>query len=75
MRLLAQFDEDLYPVQKITLGIVTGNVIGPQDKIRLLRITITPLDLPERWVLKKKKKQALGRQEEIIIRLIAGTGL
>ncbi|KAB5533258.1 hypothetical protein PHYPO_G00129710 [Pangasianodon hypophthalmus] len=48
MRLLAQFDEDLYPVQKISFRIVTGNVIGPRYKIRLLRITITPLDLPER---------------------------
>ncbi|XP_053530734.1 lipase member H isoform X2 [Ictalurus punctatus] len=48
MRLLAQFDEDLYPVRKISFRIVTANVIGPQYKIRLLRIMITPLDLPER---------------------------
>uniref|UniRef100_A0A8C1A9K6 Lipase, member Ib n=2 Tax=Cyprinus carpio TaxID=7962 RepID=A0A8C1A9K6_CYPCA len=43
-RLLAQFDEDLYPIQKISLRIVTGNVIGPRYKIRLLRIRITPLE-------------------------------
>lgn len=47
-RLLAQFDEDVYPVQKISLRIVTGNVIGPRYKIRLLRIRITPLEKPDR---------------------------
>ncbi|KAG1943930.1 lipase member H-like [Pimephales promelas] len=45
-RLLAQFDEDLSPIQKISLRIVTGNVIGPRYKIRLLRIRITPLENP-----------------------------
>jgi len=47
-RLLAQFDEDLSPIQKISLRIVTGNVIGPRYKIRLLRIRITPLENPNR---------------------------
>ncbi|XP_062377985.1 lipase member H isoform X1 [Sardina pilchardus] len=47
-RLLAQFDEDLYPIQKISLRIVTGNVIGPRYKLRLLRIRITPLNKPDR---------------------------
>ncbi|XP_057178568.1 lipase member H isoform X2 [Triplophysa rosa] len=47
-RLLAQFDMDLYPVQKISLRIVTGNVIGPRYKIRLLHIRITPLEKPDR---------------------------
>ncbi|XP_042561873.1 lipase member H isoform X2 [Clupea harengus] len=47
-RLLAQFDEDLYPIQKISLRISTGNVIGPRYKLRLLRIRITPLNQPER---------------------------
>ncbi len=47
-RLLAQFDEDLDPIQKISLRIVTGNVIGPRYKIRLLRIRITPLENPNR---------------------------
>uniref|UniRef100_A0A671T625 Lipase, member Ib n=1 Tax=Sinocyclocheilus anshuiensis TaxID=1608454 RepID=A0A671T625_9TELE len=47
-RLLAQFDEDLYPIQKISLRIVTGNMIGPRYKIRLLRIRITPLENPNR---------------------------
>uniref|UniRef100_A0AAY4ANS5 Lipase domain-containing protein n=1 Tax=Denticeps clupeoides TaxID=299321 RepID=A0AAY4ANS5_9TELE len=47
-RLLAQFDEDLYPIQKISLRIVTGNVIGPRYKLRLLRIRISPLDKPHR---------------------------
>ncbi len=47
-RLLAQFDEDLDSIQKISLRIVTGNVIGPRYKIRLLRIRITPLENPNR---------------------------
>ncbi|XP_060950171.1 lipase member H [Limanda limanda] len=47
-RLLAQFDEDLQQVQKISIRINTGNVIGPRYKIRLLRIRFTPLDRPER---------------------------
>ncbi|KAA8580522.1 hypothetical protein FQN60_013480 [Etheostoma spectabile] len=29
-RLLAQFDEDLHPIQKISMRINTGNVIGPR---------------------------------------------
>ncbi|XP_062841296.1 lipase member H [Trichomycterus rosablanca] len=47
-RLLAQFDQDLYPVQKVSFRIVTGNVIGPRYKIRLLRMRITSLDQPDR---------------------------
>ncbi|KAM6907983.1 lipase member H [Lycodopsis pacificus] len=47
-RLLAQFDEDLQQVQKISMRINTGNVIGPRYKIRLLRIRFTPLQRPER---------------------------
>ncbi|XP_039982221.1 lipase member H-A isoform X2 [Xiphias gladius] len=47
-RLLAQFDEELPHVQKISLRINTGNVIGPRYKIRLLRIRFTPLERPER---------------------------
>lgn len=47
-RLLAQFDEDLQQVQKISIRINTGNVIGPRYKIRLLQIRFTPLDRPER---------------------------
>nr|XP_057915428.1 lipase member H [Doryrhamphus excisus] len=47
-RLLAQFDEDLPHVQKISLRINTGNVIGPRYKIRLLRIRLTALERPER---------------------------
>nr|XP_019933581.1 PREDICTED: lipase member H-like [Paralichthys olivaceus] len=50
-RLLAQFDEDLQQVQKISLRINTGNVIGPRYKIRLLRIRLTPLEHPERPVM------------------------
>lgn len=48
-RLLAQFDEDLPQIQKISMRISTGNVIGPRYKIRLLRVRFTPLDRPERW--------------------------
>ncbi|XP_061615030.1 lipase member H [Phyllopteryx taeniolatus] len=47
-RLLAQFDEDLPHVHKISLRINTGNVIGPRYKIRLLQIRLTPLERPER---------------------------
>ncbi|XP_029955074.1 lipase member H [Salarias fasciatus] len=47
-RLLAQFEDDLQPVHKISLRINTGNVIGPRYKIRLLRIRFTPLDRPDR---------------------------
>ncbi|TKS87378.1 Lipase member H [Collichthys lucidus] len=47
-RLLAQFDDDLQQVQKISVRINTGNVIGPRYKIRLLRIRFTPLERPER---------------------------
>ncbi|XP_077480474.1 lipase member H isoform X2 [Stigmatopora argus] len=50
-RLLAQFDDDLAPVNKVTLRINTGNVIGPRYKIRLLRIRLTPLERPERPLL------------------------
>ncbi|XP_053714718.1 lipase member H isoform X1 [Synchiropus splendidus] len=49
-RLLAQFDEDLQNVHKISMRIVTGNVIGPRYKIRLLRIRFTPLERPDRSV-------------------------
>ncbi|XP_056290636.1 lipase member H [Pseudoliparis swirei] len=47
-RLLAQFDEDLQPVHKISMRINTGNVIGPRYKIRLLRVRFTPLERPDR---------------------------
>lgn len=51
-RLLAQFDEDLQNVQKISLRINTGNIIGPRYKIRLLRIRFTPLERPDRSELR-----------------------
>uniref|UniRef100_A0A4W4FWD7 Lipase domain-containing protein n=1 Tax=Electrophorus electricus TaxID=8005 RepID=A0A4W4FWD7_ELEEL len=38
-RLLAQFDEELYPIQKISLRIATGNVIGPRYNI-CIQITL-----------------------------------
>uniref|UniRef100_A0A4W5KRI8 Lipase, member Ib n=1 Tax=Hucho hucho TaxID=62062 RepID=A0A4W5KRI8_9TELE len=47
-RLLVQFDEDLQPIQKISLSIATRNVIGPRYKIRLIRIHLTPLEQPDR---------------------------
>lgn len=49
-RVLAQFDDDLQQIQKISMRIGTGNVIGPRYKMRLLRIRLTPLDHPERSV-------------------------
>lgn len=48
-RLLAQFDEDLPQIHKISMRISTGNVIGPRYKIRLLRVRFTPLERPDRW--------------------------
>ncbi|CAF89388.1 unnamed protein product [Tetraodon nigroviridis] len=48
-RLLAQFDEDLPQIQKISMRISTGNVIGPRYKIRLVRVRFTPLERPDRW--------------------------
>uniref|UniRef100_A0A3Q2QP30 Lipase member H-like n=1 Tax=Fundulus heteroclitus TaxID=8078 RepID=A0A3Q2QP30_FUNHE len=50
-RLLAQFDDDLQPVQKISMRINTGNIIGPRYKIRLIRIRFTPLERPDRPVM------------------------
>ncbi|XP_068199519.1 lipase member H [Antennarius striatus] len=50
-RLLAQFDDDLQPVQKVSLRINTGNVIGPRYKFRLLRVRLTPLERPHRPVM------------------------
>ncbi|XP_052357956.1 lipase member H-like isoform X2 [Oncorhynchus keta] len=47
-RLLVQFDEDLQPIQKISLSIATRNVIGPRYKIRLIRIRLAPLEQPDR---------------------------
>ncbi|XP_072567532.1 lipase member H isoform X1 [Paramormyrops kingsleyae] len=47
-RMLAQFDEDLHPVQKISIRFITGNIIGPKYKLRLLRIRLTPLGEPNR---------------------------
>lgn len=66
-RLLAQFDEDLPQIQKISMRISTGNVIGPRYKIRLLRIRFTPLDRPERWEQNPPEEEEhfcpLGRNE------------
>lgn len=50
-RLLAEFDDDVPLVQKISMRINTGNVIGPRYKIRLLRVRFTPLDRPDRPVM------------------------
>ncbi|CDQ98295.1 unnamed protein product [Oncorhynchus mykiss] len=47
-RLLVQFDEDLQPIQKISLSIATRNMIGPRYKIRLIRIRLAPLEQPDR---------------------------
>ncbi|MCI4387050.1 hypothetical protein PGIGA_G00069610 [Pangasianodon gigas] len=41
--LLAQFEQDVYPVQKITLKYVTANVLTPRYKLRVLRFRLTPL--------------------------------
>ncbi|XP_053096203.1 lipase member H [Pangasianodon hypophthalmus] len=41
--LLAQFEQDVYPVQKITLKYVTASVFTPRYKLRVLRFRLTPL--------------------------------
>lgn len=41
--LLAQFERDVYPVEKITLKYVTANMLTPHYKLRLLRFRLTPL--------------------------------
>ncbi|KAL6469607.1 hypothetical protein MHYP_G00207260 [Metynnis hypsauchen] len=43
--LLAQFDRDVQPAEKITLKYRTGNVFGPRYKLRVLRMRLTPLPL------------------------------
>lgn len=43
--LLAQFDREVQPAEKITLKYGTGNVFGPKYKLRVLRIRLTPLPL------------------------------
>ncbi|XP_020778846.1 lipase member H [Boleophthalmus pectinirostris] len=50
-RLLAEFDDDISNIQKISMRINTGNVIGPRYKIRLVRVRFTPLDQPDRPVM------------------------
>ncbi|KPP58480.1 lipase member H-like [Scleropages formosus] len=50
-RMLAQFDEDLHPVQKISIRFITGNMIGPKYKFRLLRLRLTPLENSDRPLL------------------------
>ncbi|TSY69808.1 Lipase member H [Bagarius yarrelli] len=42
-RLLAQFDRDLHPVEKITLKYVTANKLSAHYKLRILRFRLTPL--------------------------------
>ena len=41
--LLAQFDRDLQPVERVTLSFSTGNALKPRYKLRVLRIRLTPL--------------------------------
>lgn len=47
-RLLAQFDEDLQSVRKVSLKFSTGNVFKPKYKLRVLRIRLTHLERKER---------------------------
>ncbi|XP_058272474.1 lipase member H isoform X1 [Hemibagrus wyckioides] len=41
--LLAQFERDVYPVEKITLKYVTANKLTSRYKLRVLRFRLTPL--------------------------------
>ncbi|XP_017348083.1 lipase member H isoform X2 [Ictalurus punctatus] len=43
--LLAQFKQDIYPVEKITLKYVTANVFTHRYKLRVLRFRLTPLKI------------------------------
>ncbi|XP_074467413.1 lipase member H [Sebastes fasciatus] len=47
-RLLAQFDEDLQSVRKVSLKFSTGNVFKAKYKLRVLRIRLTHLERKER---------------------------
>uniref|UniRef100_A0A8C9RQA3 Lipase, member Ia n=1 Tax=Scleropages formosus TaxID=113540 RepID=A0A8C9RQA3_SCLFO len=47
-RLLAQFDQDLHPIQRISLQFSSGNIVGPRYKLRLLRFRLEALELPDR---------------------------
>ncbi|XP_072518082.1 lipase member H [Salminus brasiliensis] len=46
--LLAEFDREVQPAERITLKYGTGNVFGPRYKLRVLRIRLTPLPLERR---------------------------
>lgn len=47
--LLAQFKQDIYPVEKITLKYVTANVFTHRYKLRVLRFRLTPLKIGLRY--------------------------
>ncbi|XP_066556026.1 lipase member H [Amia ocellicauda] len=49
--LLAQFDEDLENIQKISVKFSTGNVIGPRYKLRVIRFKLTALEKSNRPLL------------------------
>ncbi|XP_040907475.1 lipase member H isoform X2 [Toxotes jaculatrix] len=46
--LLAQFDKDIQSVEKVSLKFSTKNVCKPKYKLRVLRISLTPLERKER---------------------------
>ncbi|KAL4657378.1 lipase member H-like [Arapaima gigas] len=46
--LLAQFDEDIYPIQRISLQFSTSNLVGPRYKLRLLRFWLGALEHRDR---------------------------
>ncbi|XP_011609901.1 lipase member H [Takifugu rubripes] len=47
-RLLAQFDKDVKSVMKMSLKFSTGNVLQPKNRLRVLRVRLTPLEGRER---------------------------
>lgn len=64
--LLAQFDRDLQPVDKVSISFSTGNVLQPRYKLRVLRIRLTPLNGSNRPLcrydlLLEEKKEVIFR--------------
>ncbi|XP_076123279.1 lipase member H [Alosa pseudoharengus] len=67
--LLAQFDRDLQPVERVSISFSTGNVLQPRYKLRVLRIRLTPLYDSNRTTL-CRYDLLLEEKKEVIFRPI-----
>ncbi|CAN9501415.1 unnamed protein product [Ophioblennius macclurei] len=47
-KMFAQFDKEISSVEKVSLKFSTGNVLMPQNKLRILQVKLTSLDLKTR---------------------------